>query len=90
MTKPALGDTTPPPPGHCSYEHPDGHTCDQAAAWHGLLLDPDSGIVDGLESCDDGEHLAVMADVAKWIHPWEPTCATGGFDVAANRCVEVN
>ena len=88
VTQPALGDATPPPPGQCSYEHQDGTTCGQPAAWHGLALDDTGTEVNGLESCDNSEHLAVMADVTKWIHPWADACAEGWFDVAANRCVK--
>lgn len=85
MTKPALSDATPPPPGQCSYENADGTTCDAPAAWHGITLEPEPA---GLESCDGGEHLSVMADVAQWIHPWTAACGddNSGFDPATNQC----
>ena len=83
--KPQLGDTEPNPPGLCSYELADGSTCGAAAAWHGITLDPEPT---GLESCDHGDHLTVMSDIAKWIHPWTQACADGeGFEPATNRCI---
>jgi len=83
-TQPALGDAEANAPGLCSYERPGGTTCDGPAAWHGITPEPDPT---GLESCDDGEHLAVMADLARWIHPWTSACAEGRFSLATNNCV---
>lgn len=87
VTQPSLGDNTPPPGGQCSYETPAGGTCGAPATWHGLVYEPDSSGVEGMEACAD--HLPVMSGVAKWIHPWTDACGTGaGFDPAANRCVD--
>lgn len=83
--RPSLSDLEANAPGLCSYERPDGTICNAPVAWHGITLEPEPT---GLESCDDSEHLAVMADIAQWIHPWTPPCAEGGFDPTANRCVE--
>lgn len=83
--RPSLGDAEANAPGLCSYERPDSTTCNRPAAWHGIMLEPEPT---GLESCDDGEHLAVMADIAQWIHPWTPACAESGFTPDANSCAE--